>query len=154
MSGSTYDEDVAGSSGGSESAASDEAAELASIETRLEELADEISRSIESGPVAEREALHDFAVSLVRERLPVALAAESRGGGAARTADPSKESPGSTAASLVGYGVLLIPVGFLLGLVFVPVGVMLFFGGSMLVVCGLVMGLVTRLGRSRRRTGA
>lgn len=153
MSNSTYDEDATGLSGESAAEANDEAAEVAAIESRLEELADEISRSIEGGPVADREALHDFAVSLVRERLPVTLAEGSLSGGRA-PASLSKESSSSTAASLVGYGVLLIPVGFLLCLVFPPVGIMLLVGGSVLVVCGLVLGLVARLGRPSRPTGA
>jgi len=153
VSNSSYDEDATGSSEGSAAAVSDEAAEVAGIESRLEELAAEMSQSIEGGPVADREALHDFAVSLVRERLPVAVDGGALSGAAAH-ASSSKESSSSTAANLVGYGVLLIPVGFLLCLVFRPVGVMLFFGGTVLVVCGVVSGLAARLGRPSRSTRA
>jgi hypothetical protein len=50
----------------------DQALSIEIVEARLVGLADEMSAVIEGGPVAEREALHDYAVSLVRDRLPVA----------------------------------------------------------------------------------
>ena len=49
----------------------DEADRVDEIERELANLADEMSGLIESGPVEEREALHDYAVSLVRDHLPV-----------------------------------------------------------------------------------
>lgn len=114
------------------------------LEARLVDLADEISEVIESGPSAEREALHDYAVSLVRERLPVA-----DGSGMDGTTGPSRtgraRSKGNGAASLFGYGILLIPVGLVLVPVFGLVGFALLLVGVVLASIGLVSGLVGRV---------
>ncbi len=112
---------------------------LDEIESRLIELADEMSEVIEGGPVVEREALHDYAVSLVRDRLPVAAV------GLAGTTREGTGSQGSGAASLFGYGILLIPVGLVLVPVFGLVGFALLLAGVVLASLGVVSGLVGRV---------
>jgi len=119
----------------------EEAPTIEQLESRLVGLADEISDVIASGPVAEREALHDYAVSLVRERLPVA---DSEGGVAPIATHPGR-SQGNGAASVFGYGLLLIPVGLVLVPVFGLVGFALLLVGVVLASIGLVSGLVGRV---------
>ena len=115
---------------------------VAEVEERLAELADDIGELIERAPVADREALHDYAVSLVREKLPAAVSQPAvRVGG---------ESPAPTMAAaagvhLIGYGILLLPVGFLMMLVFAPLGTILLFAGVAMSVVGLVGSLIGRL---------
>ena len=118
----------------------DDSAAMAQIEARLIELADEMSEVIEGSPSSEREALHDYAVSLVRERLPVADGSQTNA-----VAGSASESHGSGAASLFGYGVLLIPVGLVLVPVFGLVGFIVLLAGVMLATLGLVSGLVGRV---------
>jgi hypothetical protein len=122
----------------------DDSEALAQLEARLIELADEMGEVIEGGPSSEREALHDYAVSLVRERLPVAEASQV-GEAAGSASTRSGESHGSGAASLFGYGVLLIPVGLVLVPVFGLVGFIVLLVGVMLATLGLVSGLVGRV---------
>ena len=118
----------------------DDSAAMAQVEARLIELADEMSEIIEGSPAAEREALHDYAVSLVRERLPVADGSQAN-----EVAGSGSESHGSGSASLFGYGVLLIPVGLVLVPVFGLVGFIVLLAGVMLATLGLVSGLVGRV---------
>lgn len=116
---------------------------VAEVERRLEDLADEVGELIERAPVAEREALHDYAVSLVREKLPAAInQIPTRSAGEHET--PVTES-GAAGVHLIGYGLLLLPVGFLMMLVFAPLGTILLFAGVAMSVVGLVGGLLGRL---------
>jgi hypothetical protein len=110
---------------------------VADIESGLEDLADEIGRLIEDAPSEEREALHDYAVSLVREKLP---AVEQRP--AMLTAN-SDETP-TNSVSLIGYGFLLLPVAFLMLMVFAPLGAVLMVTGIVLVVAGAFGSMVAR----------
>jgi hypothetical protein len=133
------------------------------IERELANLAGEMSGLIESGPVEEREALHDYAVSLVRDRLPVVLPAgvtgreEEEGDWAERSesADSSEtraKTGGSTGASLVGYGVLVVPVGVILLPLFPPLGVTLLGVGVFMVLFGGLFGILGKLTPSRSET--
>jgi hypothetical protein len=128
-----------------ERAEEDLATTVAEIEGRIEDLAEEIGRLIVSGPAADREALHDYAVSLVREKLPVidptpAVPDTPTGG--------VTEGYASNAAALLGYGVLLIPVAFLMLLVFAPLGALLLFAGVAMATTGVVAALVGRVRRA------
>lgn len=119
------------------------ATSAAEIEGRIEELAEEIGRLIGSSPAAEREALHDYAVSLVREKLPVfdpTPAADDTPGG-----DVAGQAGASNTAALLGYGVLLIPVAFLMLLVFAPLGAVLLAAGVGMATIGIVLALVDRV---------
>lgn len=118
----------------------------AEIEGRIEELAEQIGRLIDSSPAAEREALHDYAVSLVREKLPVidpTPAADETAGG-----DVAAGAGASNTAALLGYGVLLIPVAFLMLLVFAPLGAVLLAAGVGMATMGVVLALVNRVRRA------
>ena len=125
-----------------ERAEEDTATPVADIERRIEDLAAEIGHLIVSGPAAEREALHDYAVSLVREKLPVV--------------DPTPAVPDrpqgdvaegyvSNTASLLGYGALLIPVAFLMFLVFPPLGALLLVAGVGMAAMGILLALIGRV---------
>ena len=118
---------------------------VAEIEGRIEDLADEIGRLIVSGPAAEREALHDYAVSLVREKLPVIDPTSAVHD--APTGDVTEGSASNTAA-LLGYGVLLIPVAFLMLLVFAPLGALLLVAGVGMALTGIVFALAGRVRRA------
>ncbi|MFT4569249.1 MAG: hypothetical protein ACI8TX_002281 [Hyphomicrobiaceae bacterium] len=113
-------------------------------EQRLEDLADEIAATIGECPPEEREALHDYAVSLVRERLPV-LADDERYSGAYGTHGSAAGTAEGTRVS-AGYGFLLIPVGFVILPVLPPVGVTIMIMGFVLVVVGVVAALFARVG--------
>ncbi|HYC57627.1 MAG TPA: hypothetical protein VEL28_22025 [Candidatus Binatia bacterium] len=127
-----------------------EAAAAAVAEARLEELADDIARVIEAGPAADRESLHDYAVSLVRERLPVAHD-DSRFQGT-RTAQNAKETAqGGLTKVAFGYGVLVLPVGLLVSLLFPPVGITLVLIGAGMMAVGAVSGLAAKLIPGSRR---
>lgn len=116
---------------------------LAEVDRRLEALADEIAETIGGCPPEEREALHDYAVSLVRERLPVA-GTDERYVGVGSGAGASKSGGGETRVS-AGYGFLLLPVGFLILPVLPPVGVTVMIIGAGLVVIGIGTALFARV---------
>jgi hypothetical protein len=139
----------------------DEVDTVEEIERSLANLADEMSGLIESGPVEDREALHDYAVSLVRDRLPVVLPAGVRGEEEGDRADGSEsagsnetraKTNGSTGASLVGYGVLVVPVGVILLPLFPPLGVTLLGVGVFMVLFGGLFGILGKLTSSRSET--
>jgi hypothetical protein len=125
-------------------AATDDSVDLAGLEDELVRLTDAVGAVIERAPFAEREALHDYAVSLVRERLPIADSG-SVASMHAGSEGPSRARRSSGAASLVGYGALLAPIGLLLVPVFGLVGMALLVVGVMLVSLGFASGLVGRL---------
>jgi hypothetical protein len=125
-----------------ERAQDDAAKGIAEIERRIEDLAEQIGCLIATGPAADREALHDYAVSLVREKLPLADPSFAVPG--APRGDAAEEYPSNT-ASLLGYGVLLIPVGFLMLLVFAPLGALLLSAGVAMAVTGIVLALVGKV---------
>lgn len=120
---------------------------VAQIERGLESLADEIGRLLDTAPSAEREALHDYAVSLVRDKLPPVEPHTEM------IAEHAAES-GSNSTSLLGYGMLLFPVGFLMLLVFAPLGALLLVTGASLVVVGGVTGLLPRGRRTSECDGS
>ena len=142
MSSDTDDQDAATQTSPERDENGDQAPSIEIIEAELVALADEMSAVIEGGPAAEREALHDYAVSLVRDRLPVAVSDGESGAAGA----PRDGSRGNGAANLFGYGILLIPVGLILVPVFGLVGFMLLLVGVVLASIGLVSGLVGRIG--------
>lgn len=115
-------------------------------ETELESLADEMATRIDASPAADREALHDYAVSLVRERLPVAadMGAAEQGSGDDEQTDIAK-SGGAGGAGALGFGLLLFMVGLLLMPVFSPVGLMLLVASVALVLGGLATALLTKV---------
>jgi len=117
--------------------------EVAEVEQGLVDLADEMGELIERAPAAEREALHDYAVSLVREKLPAA-SRESRGR-SETTSAPGGDRSESAGVHLIGYGLLLLPVAFLMMLVFAPLGTILLAVGLSLSAIGLAAGLLRRL---------
>ena len=113
------------------------------VERGLAEYADAIGDLIERAPANEREALHDYAVSLVREKLPAAQSVAPARSDA--DAESAKRAGGTAGVHLIGYGLLLLPVAFLMMLVFAPLGTILLFAGVALSVAGLVGGLLGRL---------
>lgn len=119
----------------------EEALATDAAERRLEELAEEIEQVILGCPANERDALHGYAVSLVRDRLPPIEADEddeSAGDGADDEAEGTGERAGA-GPNLVGYGILLVLVGLPLMIVFPLVGILLFGGGGAMSVLGLVL---------------
>ncbi len=132
--------------GGGEEGGRQEEAVTREAEAGLESLADEMAARIDASPAADREALHDYAVSLVRERLPVAgehetserMSEDGEPSGAAK-------SGGSGGAGALGFGLLLSLVGFLLVPVFAPVGLLLLATAAALVFWGLVAALLTKV---------
>lgn len=128
------------------------AVSIQAAERRLAELASEIGKVVEAGPAAEREALREYAISLVRESVP---AGDSYYGETVAPGDVEVEreptSRSSSAASLVGYGVLLLPVGFLLSIIF-PFGLFLVVAGVGMIGMGVLVALVGRF--VPKRTGA
>ncbi len=123
----------------------------ASLEARLEELADEMDEVIASCPPEERESLNDYAVSLIRERRYVAgvVAASTRQG---LGEDGLPADPGGGRLS-IGYGFLVLLVAPLLLLVFPPVGVLLGLAGGAMIVAGLISALVSRIATPHGGTG-
>lgn len=124
-------------------------------ERRLEQLADEMAGVIEASPAYDRESLHDYAVSLVRDRLPVAdgivdVSDTDAGDHVEEQARTRRDTRGTT---LFAYGFLLLPVGLLLAIVFPPVGGMLVVGGVAMIALGLVTAIVTRLTPKRTERG-
>lgn len=92
-------------------------------ERRLAALAEEIDKVILECDPKDRDALHGFAVSLVRDRLPPIDDSEDGGSGAGAWDEddlPEKETSG--AANLIGLGLLLALVGLPLVIVFPLVG--------------------------------
>jgi hypothetical protein len=148
-----HDEDTPSASGAPESGSATGPTDVSAAEARLEALADEIGIVLASSPASEREALHDYAVSLVRERLP---AVDGGYTGKAESDDdagtvetPQRES--SAAVTSVGYGALLFLPGLLLLLVFPPVGMMLVIVGAGLVAWGVLAAVFVRLTPKRLR---
>jgi len=103
-----------------------------------------MARAIDGGPAADRESLHDYAVSLVRERLPVAHDDERFQHAREMEKAPSERQGGLTKVAF-GYGVLVLPVGLLVSLLFPPVGVTLVLIGGGMMIIGTVSGLVAKL---------
>ncbi len=117
-------------------------AEVAEVETWLEEMADELAEVIGRAEAAEQEGLHDYAVALVRDRLPVAEPSAGR-------ASSNKEGEDSlggrgTGVSSFGLGVLLCIVGPLLIPVFPPIGIIFVIVGLGLLAWGLVVMLLKK----------
>ena len=136
----------------------DEADTVDGIESALVSLADEMGELIEAGPVDDRVALHDYAVSLVRDRLPVMTPAgvggqddeEQEGADSADSRETRTKTSGTTGASLVGYGVLLLPVGGILLLLFPGMGVVLVGVGVFMMLSGAIFGMLSKLTPSRQ----
>ncbi|MFQ5477373.1 MAG: hypothetical protein ACE5E4_02020 [Candidatus Binatia bacterium] len=140
------DGESAGASGSEHWVAPDSATTEA--EFALEALADDMVAVIDDCSAEEREALHDYAVSLVRERLPVRATQEE----ARRSAlDRPLDGVGSNGASAFGYGVLLLLAGPVLLPVFPPVGVLLASVGLVALAWGLLAMVVRRIWASAAR---
>ena len=122
----------------------DSAALEADPERELEALADRIAEVIHASPAADREALHDYAVSLVRERLPVAAELSYSADSAVPVIGRSATTGSAGGVQSLGYGVLLVPIGFFLFWIFPFIGVMLGFAGVAMIVWGLVVAVVSR----------
>jgi hypothetical protein len=117
-----------------------------SPEFQLNALAGKMVEVIAKSDPTDRPALHDYALSLVRDAFPIAddiAGAEDRASNRHALAS-AKDRPGS-AVTLVGYGMLFLPVGGLLGIVFPPLGVFLVCIGLVMVVAGLIAAFVTRV---------
>ncbi|MBC8292047.1 MAG: hypothetical protein H8E45_02660 [Proteobacteria bacterium] len=131
-----------GSTTGEASAKVPRVAEVAEVETWLEDMADELAEVIGRAEAVEQEGLHDYAVALVRDRLPVAEATAGR-------ASSNKEGEDSlggrgTGVSSFGLGVLLCIVGPLLIPVFPPIGTIFLFVGMGLLAWGLLVMLLQK----------
>ncbi len=100
---------------------------------------------IETGDPADQESLHDYAVSLVRERLPVAADHARTVGAANASGTGAKAAEGGSGVHSVGLGFLLIPVGFLLAWIFPPVGLLLMVAGTLMVCWGLIAAMVGKV---------
>lgn len=119
--------------------------DTATVEERLEALADDVAAVIEEAVPEDREALHDYAVSLVRERLPVAADLIHRGAGATGADADRTGEVGRSDVQAFGYGMLLMPVGFCLIWIFPFIGVMLFGVGAVMMAWGLTVSLFGNL---------
>ena len=125
----------------------DRVEETTALEHRLEQLADDMWAVVTEAPAEDREALHDYAVSLVRERLPVAAELMDR----LRASDAvAAGTAGGSGVQAFGYGLLLLPVGFFLLWIFPFIGVMLCAVGVGLLCWGLIVSL---FGKLRKRPG-
>ena len=138
--------DIQGEEHGAEEPAGGESADApqADPEQELEYLADRIAEVIQASPGADREALHDYAVSLVRERLPVAAELLDPDAALTTGADTATISNGGGVQSL-GYGILLVPVGFFLFWIFPFIGVMLAVAGATMIVWGAAIAVASKL---------
>lgn len=121
----------------------DATSDVAAIEQGLVDLAEEMAELIDRAPAAERESLHDYAVSLVREKLPAALIDSQVRLETSATAGAHRSE--GAGVHLIGYGLLLLPVAFLMMLVFAPLGTILLAVGLSLSAVGLAAGLLRRL---------
>ncbi|MFP6626482.1 MAG: hypothetical protein VCA74_05400 [Deltaproteobacteria bacterium] len=115
-----------------------------SCEQRLEALAEDMARVIGASPAADRESLHDYAVSLVRERLPVAAELYDEGVGG-EVEGEEKAATSTPGVGALGYGVLMFLIGPFLLMVFPPVGMMILAAGVVLFGWGLVSALFHRI---------
>jgi hypothetical protein len=143
-----HDEDAGGPSGAVASGATDGGIDVDAAEARLEVLADEIGAVLAASPAAEREALHDYAVSLVRERLPAVDADYSVAAGEDEGKPADLESSTrrtSGAVTSLGYGVLIIFAALPLLPIFGPIGAMLLILGLGMVVWGGLAAVFMRL---------
>ncbi len=136
------EETAPGSTTGEASVEVPRVAEVAEVETWLEDMADELAEVIGRAEAAEQEGLHDYAVALVRDRLPVAEPSAGR-------ASSNKEGEDSlggrgTGVNSFGLGVLLCIVGPLLIPVFPPIGMLFLFAGLGLLVWALLVMLLQK----------
>ncbi len=136
------EETAPGSTTGEASVEVPRVAEVAEVETWLEDMADELAEVIGRAEAAEQEGLHDYAVALVRDRLPVAEPSAGR-------ASSNKEGEDSlggrgTGVNSFGLGVLLCIVGPLLIPVFPPIGMLFLFVGLGLLVWALLVMLLQK----------
>jgi hypothetical protein len=116
-------------------------------ERRLEALAEEIGRVIEEGPREEREALRDYAVSLIRNRTEGGEGQHGEAGewGVEDQLPEAAPQSSSSAATLIGYGALLLPAGGLLALVLPPIGLMLGITAFAMIAAGFGLSIFTRV---------
>ena len=155
---SSADDDHDSAAGSEEPAGGDAAVRgqvaIETAERRLEALAGEMEQVVASCPSSEREALHDFAVSLVRDQIPVADALyadhpdiELEGD------DASSPKRTGSAASLIGFGVLLLLVGFPLVIVFPFVGLLLVVAGAGMLGLGFLTFIFSKALPERTAAG-
>jgi hypothetical protein len=114
------------------------------IERRVEALAAEMRATIDKGPREEREALYAYAVSLVGERVAPALDDNPEFDLEAITPSAPQGS-GTNAATLIGYGALLLPAGGFLTLVLPPIGMTLALSAVVLIASGAALAVFARL---------
>ena len=125
------------------------ASETDAAERRLEALAEEMEHVILGCEAGERDALHGYAVSLVRDRLPpVELHDDATDGLGEDDEDAPRVERTGSAASFISYGILLVLVGLPLLIVFPFVGILLFVAGAAMCLLGLVLNLFSRGGSS------
>jgi hypothetical protein len=126
--------------------------ETDAAERRLEVLAEEIERVILGCDAGERDALHGYAVSLVRDRLPVVeVYYDATDGPREDDEDEPRVERTGSAASFIGYGILLVLVGLPLLIVFPFMGILLFVAGAGMCLLGLVLTVFSRSGPSAQR---
>ena len=123
---------------------SDDTDRVQRIERRLEALAVQMRETIDNGPREEREALLAYAVSLVGERAAAGFEPDPELG-AETDAPPAPAGSGTNAATLIGYGALLLPAGGFLTLVLPPIGMTLAMSAIVLIVGGVTLAVFSRL---------
>jgi len=121
--------------------------DVGTAERRLSRLAENMAEVIAQSPSVDRAALHDYALSLVRDFFPVSPSIDEQGEVRGGDADAlvGRATHSSNAVTLLGYGALFVPVGALLGIVFPPLGMSLVFGGVVMILLGVLTAVVTRL---------
>ena len=128
------------------------ASDTDAAERRLEALAEEIELVIHGCEPGERDALHGYAVSLVRDRLPqVEVYDDATDGPGEDDEDEPRAKRTGSAASLIGYGILLVLVGIPLLIVFPFMGILLFVAGAGMCLLGLVVTVFSRSTPSAQR---
>ncbi len=136
------EETAPGSTSGEASVEVPRVAEVAEVETWLEDMADELAEVIGRAEAAEQEGLHDYAVALVRDRLPVAEPSAGRASSNEEREDSLRGR--GTGVSSFGLGVLLCIVGPLLIPVFPPIGMLILAFGGGLLAWGLLLMLLQK----------
>jgi hypothetical protein len=105
------------------------------LDARVESLARDLARTINAGAAESREHLRELAIQLIRD--------EVQTGAAAIASDATAMAPGGT-FNAFGVGIPLGLMGFVLLILFPPVGVLLLMGAVLMMVWGVLATLLAR----------